>query len=82
MKRVFTYTAIFRTEGNVYVVEFPYFEGIYTFGDSLEEARRMAKEALELVILHYIDQGEELKQEQDFFELQEGEYAERITVTV
>ena len=43
----YTYPAIFKEEDGVIIVAFPYLEGCVTYGETIEEALEMAKEALE-----------------------------------
>jgi predicted RNase H-like HicB family nuclease len=47
-------------ENKAYVVSFPDLPGCYTQGDNLEEALRMAKEALELHLYCMEDEGDEI----------------------
>ena len=57
--RFYKYTAIYTPEKedkNVYYdVSIPAYPEIHTFGDSIEEARFMAQDALELTILSMLD---------------------------
>lgn len=56
----YTYQAAFVEEDGGYSVSFPDLEGVYTEGDTLDEAVDMAAEALEMAVLHFIDNGREL----------------------
>lgn len=61
--RFFKYTVVFTPESdepNVYNVSVPAFPEICTFGTSYEEAKFMAQDALELVILSRLEDGEEI----------------------
>ena len=51
------YTARIYEEDGAYLVEFPDLEGTFTFGDTLEEAKAMAKEAMDLTLICYNDEG-------------------------
>ena len=61
--RFFKYTVVFTPESDepdVYNVSVPAFPEICTFGTSYEEAKFMAQDALELVILSRLEDGEEI----------------------
>ncbi len=51
----YSYPAIFEKDSDVYNVRFIDLEGCYTFGDTIENAIKMAKDAMEL----YLDDIEE-----------------------
>ncbi len=56
-----TYIALLRKDpGSDYSVEFPDFPGCITAGESLEEARRLAQEALDLHVRGMVEDGEAL----------------------
>jgi antitoxin HicB len=56
------YPAVFEYDASehVYNVHFPDIKGCVTFGDDLDEARRMASEALTGTLLTLIDKGREI----------------------
>lgn len=56
----YTYPAIFTKEKNGYSVSFPDFEGVFSEGDTFEQAIDMSAEALGMAVLHYIDHGMKL----------------------
>lgn len=61
--RFFKYTVVFTPEHDkpgVYNVSVPAFQEICTFGTSYEDAKFMAQDALELVILSRLEDGEEI----------------------
>ena len=60
-KKILSYPAIFdpAIEGG-YNVSFPDFPGCVTFGDTFEEAEKMAEDALSLWIEVMMEQGEEI----------------------
>lgn len=61
--RFFKYTAVLTPEkgkSKTYNVTFPALPEICTFGSSFEEAKFMAQDALELVILSRLENGEEI----------------------
>jgi len=60
-----TYVAKFEEdkEDGGYVVTFPSLRGCITYGKTLEEAIRMAQDALELCITCLIDEGQSLPKE-------------------
>ena len=58
---VYRYTVIFeQAEEGGYVVTCPALPGLVTEGDSLEEAREMAKDAIKGYLASLVDEGEEL----------------------
>jgi len=59
--RFYKYTIVLtpeKDEPDVYNVSVPAFPEIATFGESIEEARFMAQDALELVVLTRLEDGE------------------------
>lgn len=57
--KIYDYTVIFEeVEEGGYAVRIPALPGCFTFGDSLEEARRMAKEAIQCHIEGLLKDGE------------------------
>lgn len=54
----YIFTAIFEKEDDSYNVSFPDLPGCYTFGNSIEEAYSMAKEALELHLYGMEEDGD------------------------
>ncbi len=57
-------------EGGYYLVEFPTLKGCITYGNTLEEAIAMAKDALEGYILCLKDTGEAIPREKKSFKKQ------------
>lgn len=58
---VYIFPAIFEpSEAGGYCITFPDLPGCITEGDSLDEAMYMAKDALELYLFNYEDEGEEI----------------------
>ncbi len=59
----YTFKAVFTAESNgAYSVRFPRLDGCYTQGDSFEEARRMAEEAMSLHLYGMEKDGENIPQ--------------------
>lgn len=57
----YTYLAVFRREADGrYSVSFPQLDGCYTEGDSFEDARRMAVDAMSLHLYGMEQDGEEI----------------------
>ena len=56
-KDLYIYPSVFEEENGGYNVYFPDLEGAFTYGDSLEEALFMAKEALSVYIYSLEDRG-------------------------
>lgn len=56
----YIYVAIFTKDNNVYNVSFPDLPGCYTYGNTMEEAYNMAKEALELHLYGMEDDGDQI----------------------
>ena len=58
MKVKYTYPAIFEpAEEGGYLVDFPDIPSCYTEGDTMEEALSMAKDCLEMMLVHYEDEN-------------------------
>ena len=56
--REYTFTAVFEPEpGGGYTVHFPALRGCITSGETLGETRHMAREALELYLESFIEDG-------------------------
>ena len=66
----------------VYNVSVPAFPEIATFGDSLEESRFMAQDALELVILSRLEEGEVLPKDKKPAKTSSKAIAEEIIITI
>ena len=76
----YTYLAIFtKEEDGGYSVRFPQLDGCYTQGDTLEEARRMAVDAMSLHLYGMEKDGEEIPEAVLSAEMEEGELAVPIT---
>ncbi len=67
------YNAIIKKEGNVYGVSFPDLKGCYSQGDTLEEAKAMAKEALNGYLVSSISES---------FDIPEAKYNKGTPVAV
>lgn len=83
--KFYKFTAVFTPEpgeDEVYNVSFPALPEIVTFGESKSEARFMAQDALELVVLSRIEEGEKLPRDKKPKRLPRGAFAEEILVTV
>ena len=83
--KLYKYTSVFTPEKSkkgVYNVTFPALPEIVTFGESLTEARYMAQDALELVILSLIEDGKTLPKDKKPRKLTRGTFAEEILVTI
>jgi len=66
---VLNFRVLFRKESEGgYTVIVPSLPGCVTYGDTLEEARNMAKEAIELYIESLIEHGEKIPVEDEIFE--------------
>lgn len=63
-------------------VNVPALPEIVTFGDSIEEARYMAQDALELCILSRLEDGEEIPQDVKPKKVAKNAYVEEIMVSV
>lgn len=63
-QKILKYTAIFEPdEGGRYVVSVPAVPGCVTQGDTLEEAKKMIKDALEGCLAVLKEEGQEIPQE-------------------
>lgn len=63
------YRVLFKKEPEGgFTVTVPSLPGCVTFGESLEEAKRMAKEAIELYLDSLRERGEEVPTEEDVLE--------------
>lgn len=83
--KLYKYTAIFILEKGkkgTYNVTFPAIPEIVTFGESLHEARYMAQDALELVILSLLEDGKTLPKDKTPRKLEKGSLTEEILVTI
>ena len=56
----YVYPAIFVEDDGKIGVDFPDIKGCHTFGDNLAEAMEMAKDALEMMLVSYEDDGQEI----------------------
>lgn len=65
-----------------YNVSFPALPEIATFGTSIEDARFMAQDALELVILHRLETGEILPRDKKPTRVPKNAKLEEVVVTV
>ena len=83
--KLYKYTAVFTPEpgeDEVYNVTFPALPEIATFGESLAEAHFMAQDALELVVLSRLEEGEHIPSDKKPKRLPKGAIAEEILVTI
>lgn len=65
-KKIYTYTVIFEpAEEGGYVVTVPALPGCVTQGETFEEARKMAKDAICLYLKVLQEDGEEIPQERE-----------------
>lgn len=83
--RFFKFRVIFypeKSQPDVYNVSVPAFPEIATFGDSLEEARFMAQDALELVVLSQLEEGEAIPKDKKPTKLPQNAKVEEIVVAV
>lgn len=69
-------------EPQIYNVSVPAFPEIATFGESLQEARFMAQDALELVVLSRLEDGEVLPKDKKPARVAKDSVIEDIIVTV
>lgn len=65
-----------------YNVNVPALPEIATFGDSIEEARYMAQDAMELVVLSRLDDGEEIPKDIKPKKVSKNSIVEEIIVSV
>ncbi|MCL1935104.1 MAG: type II toxin-antitoxin system HicB family antitoxin [Defluviitaleaceae bacterium] len=68
MKKII-YPCIFYKEEDSYWAEFPDLEGCQTFGDTIEEVLKGAKEALSGYLITLIEQGKFTKEPSDIFNI-------------
>lgn len=83
--KLYKYTAVFTPEEgqtDVYNVRFPALPEIATFGESKEEARFMAQDALELVILSRLEGGEKIPTDKKTRNISKNSFVEEMLVTV
>lgn len=81
----FKFTIILKADKEkpeTYNVSVPAFPEITTFGDSLEEARFMAQDALELVILSRLEAGEKIPEDKKLRKIPQNAKVEEIVVAV
>ena len=71
-----------KDEPETFNVAVPAFPEIATFGDSKEEARFMAQDALELVVLSRLEDGEPLPDDKKPKSLAANAIVEEIVITV
>ena len=61
-----TYTFVFNSEpGGGYSVTCPALPGLVTYGETMEEARTMARDAMEGLIQIMLEQGERVPESKD-----------------
>jgi predicted RNase H-like HicB family nuclease len=83
--RFYTFTAVFTPEPkepDVYNVTVPALPEALTFGDSKEDARFMAQDVLELVVLSRLEEGEPVPSDKKPTKIAKGAFIEEIIVTV
>lgn len=83
--KLYKYTAVFTPEpgeDRVYNVQFPALPEIATFGESKEEARFMAQDALELVVSSYLEDEEKLPVDRKPGKISRDGFSEEILVTI
>lgn len=83
--RFFKFTVLFTPEedkSDVYNVSVPALPEICTFGDSFEEARFMAQDALELVVLSKLEEGEEVPSDKKPAHLPKNAKKEEVIIAV
>ncbi len=81
----FKYTIVLipeKSESDTYNVSVPALPEVATFGESLEEARFMAQDALELVILSRLELGEKIPTDKKPAKVPKEAKIEEIVVTV
>lgn len=83
--RFYKYTVIFtkdEDDSQAYNIHVPAMPEICTFGDSLEEARFMAQDAIELVILSRLEEGEAIPKDSKPDRIPKKSIMEEVVVTV
>lgn len=82
--RLYKFTTLFtpEAEDEGYNVSVPAFPEICTCGDSIEEARFMAQDALELVVLSRLEEGEEIPLDRKPTRIFKGAVVEEMLVSV
>jgi|SRR5579872_3092949 len=71
-----------REDPGAFNVSVPAFAEIATFGTSVEEAKFMARDALELVVLSRLEEGEGLPKDKKPTKIAKGAVIEEVVVTV
>lgn len=71
-----------KSEPNTFNVSVPALPEVATFGESLEEARFMAQDVLELVILSRLEEGEKIPSDKKPARILKNAKVEEIVVTV
>ena len=69
----YAYPAIFKAEKSGYSVSFPDISGCFTQGDTLEEAKDNAKDALCLMLYDMEEKGEDIPEASNFEKIKESE---------
>lgn len=69
-------------EDETYNVTVPALPEVTTFGESLEEARFMAQDAIELVILSRLEEGEQIPQDKKPGKIAKNARVEEVVVTI
>lgn len=83
--RFFRFTVVFTPEADepgVFNALIPAIPEIATFGESIEEARFMAQDALELAILSRLEEGEGIPKDKKPSRLSRGTRVEEMVVVV
>lgn len=83
--RFFKFTVVFipeEDEPNTYNVSVPALPEAITFGTSFEDARFMAEDVLELVVLSKLERGEEIPKDRKPQKVPNNAKIEEIIVTV
>ena len=81
----FKYTIVLtpeNDESDTYNVSVPALPEIATFGESLEEARFMAQDALELVILSRLEEGEKIPSDKKPKRVPKNSKVDELIVTI
>lgn len=80
--KLYKYTAVFEPDEDQYHAYVPALPELHTCGESIPEARFMVQEALELVILSRLEEGELIPADKKPAKLSKGAMSEAILVTV